>query len=244
MRVIHVAGLSGSGKTTFIRRLLPLLQEIGPTAVIKHMGHHVHPLDAGKDTTVFYDAGIVASVGIDPYKSVMVVRETSLLRVLTSVSCLGIKNTVLEGFKSMPLPKVVIGEYPEARGVILKNPSPRDVIEALPMFAEFHTLESITGELAPEPCAVATTVWTLPRQVEMREVYQQFSPIEKEIRKKAELMPGHVQFCIRIHPGHLFGEDDTVLMAVRADSNTHAIAALTAVMKYLPPSLAGDQETR
>jgi molybdopterin synthase catalytic subunit len=244
MRIVHIAGLSGSGKTTFIRRLLPLLQEIGPVAVIKHMGHHVHALDPGKDTTVFFDAGIVASVGIDPEKSVMVVREPSLPLVLTSVSCLGIENTVIEGFKFLPIPKVVIGDYPGASGVILKNPSPRDVIGALPRFAEFHTMDSVTRELAPESRAVAAAAWTLTLQGEMREVYQQFSPIEKEIRKAAGSMPGHVRVRVRIHPGHLFGGEDTVLMAVGADSHACAITALTVLRKHLPPALLSGQEAQ
>lgn len=242
MRVVHIAGLSGSGKTTFIRRLLPLLQEMGPTAVIKHMGHHVHRLDEGKDTTVFYDAGIVASVGIDPYKSVMVVRETSLQHVLAPVSCLGVKNAVLEGFKYLPLPKVVIGDFPNAREVILNDPSPKDVIEALPLFAEFHTLEGITRELATESRALAAAVWALPPQGAKREIYQQFFPIENEIRKKADSMPGHVQVRVHVHPGHLYGGEDTVLLAVGADSHTRAIAALASLKSDLPPSLLLDQE--
>ncbi len=46
MRIIHVAGLSGSGKTTFIRSLIPELSRLGPVAAVKHIGHHSWSLEA------------------------------------------------------------------------------------------------------------------------------------------------------------------------------------------------------
>ncbi|HNJ81359.1 MAG TPA: molybdopterin-guanine dinucleotide biosynthesis protein MobB, partial [Methanoregulaceae archaeon] len=36
MKVIHIAGFSNTGKTTFIRELLPELENLGPTGVVKH----------------------------------------------------------------------------------------------------------------------------------------------------------------------------------------------------------------
>ena len=44
MKVIHIAGFSNSGKTTFISGLLPELEKLGPVAVVKHIGHHGYSL--------------------------------------------------------------------------------------------------------------------------------------------------------------------------------------------------------
>ncbi|HMK16120.1 MAG TPA: molybdopterin-guanine dinucleotide biosynthesis protein MobB, partial [Methanomicrobiales archaeon] len=40
MKIVQVAGFSGSGKTTFIRALIPLLSRLGPVGTVKHTGHH------------------------------------------------------------------------------------------------------------------------------------------------------------------------------------------------------------
>lgn len=44
MKIIQVAGRSNSGKTTFIRKLIPELKKIGPVGVIKHLGDHEYHL--------------------------------------------------------------------------------------------------------------------------------------------------------------------------------------------------------
>ena len=60
--VISVTGFSGSGKTTFIERLIPLLKEKNYSpATIKHSGHP-HSFDApGKDSYRQFEAGAVFS---------------------------------------------------------------------------------------------------------------------------------------------------------------------------------------
>ncbi len=82
MKVIHIAGFSNTGKTTFITELLPELEKLGPAGVIKHIGHHGYSLPEGKDTTRFFTAGAAASAGIDARKSVLLLQENDLERVL------------------------------------------------------------------------------------------------------------------------------------------------------------------
>jgi len=65
MKIIHIVGSSGSGKTTFIRKLIPALKRQGSVAVIKHVGDHSYTLEEGKDTTVFFETGADISVGVD-----------------------------------------------------------------------------------------------------------------------------------------------------------------------------------
>ena len=74
MKIIQVAGRSNSGKTTFIRKLIPELKKIGAVGVIKHLGDHEFFLETDKDTTFFYDAGADITTGIDTKKTVTIVQ--------------------------------------------------------------------------------------------------------------------------------------------------------------------------
>jgi GTPase SAR1 family protein len=38
MKIIQIVGTSNSGKTTFIKNLIPELKKLGTVAVIKHLG--------------------------------------------------------------------------------------------------------------------------------------------------------------------------------------------------------------
>jgi len=45
MKIIHIVGRSNSGKTTFIRTLIPELKKLGTVAGIKHLGDHEYQLE-------------------------------------------------------------------------------------------------------------------------------------------------------------------------------------------------------
>ena len=136
MKVIHVAGLSGSGKTVFISRLVPRLRELGPVAVVKHLGHHPWDLQEGKDTTVFFESGAI-SVGIDSRKSVLVMEEHDLEHVLGLLDRMEMAFAVIEGFKQKPYPKITIGRLPHPENVLLEDPTVEEVMENLDRFPEF-----------------------------------------------------------------------------------------------------------
>lgn len=151
MRVIQVAGLSGAGKTYFISRLVPRLREHGRVAVVKHLGHHPWDLPEGKDTTVFFESGAV-SVGIDSYKSVMVMEDNDLEGILPVLNHMGITFTVIEGFKQKPYPKITIGGLPNPENVLLEDPTIDEVMENLYRFPEFSPeLGGIPGESKTVP---------------------------------------------------------------------------------------------
>jgi molybdopterin-guanine dinucleotide biosynthesis protein MobB len=160
MRIIHIAGLSGSGKTTFIRSLIPELSKLGPVAAVKHIGHHTWSLEAGKDTTSYLHAGACQSVGIDREKTVSVTNETDLGRALQMLCDMGTRYAVVEGFKSKPFPKVVIGTLPEASGVVLKNPEISDVTASLSSFMEYYTLGGMIREMQAENAYASGGVFT------------------------------------------------------------------------------------
>ena len=121
MKVIPVTGLSGSGKTTFIRSLIPVLARFGPVGTVKHTGHHSMELPKGKDTTVMFGAGAVAVAGIDQEKTLITLGSTSLADALDILAGQGIAIAVMEGYKGSPLPKIVIGDI-DLEGCVLRQP--------------------------------------------------------------------------------------------------------------------------
>lgn len=138
MKVLHIIGHSGSGKTTFITRLVVELQNVGTVATIKHLGHHTYALPEGKDTTLFFECGVTISEGIDCEKSVILLRDPDLFHALGRMADLGIDFAVIEGFKSVEIPGIVIGDLP-APGALMADPDIDQVINNLSVFPEFQT---------------------------------------------------------------------------------------------------------
>ena len=136
MKIIQVVGNSGSGKTTFIRKLIPALKKQGTVAVIKHLGHHTFTCEEGKDTTVFFETGADISVGIDSHKAIAALRKNTLEDMLDMLYTLGIDFAVVEGFKQRTFPKIVIGSL-TTENCILSNPSVNEVIMSLDLFENF-----------------------------------------------------------------------------------------------------------
>lgn len=133
MKIIQVSGLSNTGKTTFIKQLIPVLRTKGRVGVIKHLGDHEFLLEKGKDTTGFFDAGAEISAGIDGDKSVVAIRNNSLDAILALLSVQGMDFVVIEGFKDRTFKKVVIGDL-QAEGCILRNPAVDDVVASVDRF--------------------------------------------------------------------------------------------------------------
>jgi molybdopterin-guanine dinucleotide biosynthesis protein MobB len=136
MKIIQVVGRSNSGKTTFIKQLVPKLKTQGLVAVIKHLGDHEFELEAGKDTTGFFDAGADISVGIDAHKSVVAIRNNSLESTLKILFDQGMDFTVIEGFKQIAFPRIIIGNL-KTEQCVLTNPCPDEVLASLDAFEDF-----------------------------------------------------------------------------------------------------------
>ena len=142
MRLIHITGTSGTGKTTLIREILPLLIPQGKVAVIKHLPHHDVQISPGKDTTFFFQEGAPIVAGIDQVKTLILQQDQSLFLLLSALCTEGVTHCIIEGFKSIPLPKVVLGDYP-AGPCVLHNPIAREVVEALSHFDVFMTMPAM-----------------------------------------------------------------------------------------------------
>lgn len=137
MKIIQVVGRSNSGKTTFIKQLIPKLKTQGRVAVIKHLGDHEFELEEGKDTTGFFDAGADISVGIDAHKSVVAIRNNSLESALRLLFDQGMNFAIIEGFKQSAFPRIVIGDL-KMDQCVLTNPYPDEVIASLDAFEDFY----------------------------------------------------------------------------------------------------------
>jgi molybdopterin-guanine dinucleotide biosynthesis protein MobB len=133
MKVIQITGRSNTGKTTFIRNLVPVLNKTGKVAVIKHLADHEYHLEEEKDTTVFFHAGAEISAGIDPLKAVVILRDNSLDTMLMFLKGRGMDFVIIEGFKQCSFKKIVIGSL-EAEGCILRNPTVHEVIASIGRF--------------------------------------------------------------------------------------------------------------
>jgi molybdopterin-guanine dinucleotide biosynthesis protein MobB len=136
MKIIQVVGTSNSGKTTFIKNLIPELKKLGTVVVIKHLGDHTYNIEEGKDTTVFFDAGADISVGIDSCKAVIALRSNTLDDILGMLFDQGMDFAIIEGFKQRSFPKIIIGNLP-ADKCVLSNPGVSDVIASLSLFENF-----------------------------------------------------------------------------------------------------------
>ena len=87
-----------------------MLAEVGSVATVKHMGHHVWELPAGKDTTVHFAGGSAATAGIDAEKTVMSLRTTDVYEILDFYAWKGYDFAVVEGFKEEGFSCVVLGD--------------------------------------------------------------------------------------------------------------------------------------
>lgn len=137
MKIIQIVGNSNSGKTTFIKNLIPELKKKGNVAVIKHLGDHTYNIEEGKDTTAFFDAGADMSVGIDSDKAVAAIRKNTLDDVLGMLLDQGMDFAIIEGFKQRSFPKIVIGSL-TADTCILSNPTVNEVTTSLNLFENFR----------------------------------------------------------------------------------------------------------
>ena len=104
---------SGTGKTTLLTRLLPLLKEQGlSVAVIKH-AHHRFDIDhPGKDSYELRQAGADQMLVASRRRIALVKenseqdREPALEDALTMLTTDGLDLVLVEGFKLAPIPKI------------------------------------------------------------------------------------------------------------------------------------------
>ena len=118
MKVIAVAGNQNAGKTSLVEALLqdaPADLEIG---TIKSIHHDVEFDREGTDTYRHRDAGATAVLGMTPSMTAEFRTEgkadgVTVTDRLTDFATREYDWTIVEGFKSEPLPTVLVGDLDE-----------------------------------------------------------------------------------------------------------------------------------
>lgn len=115
--IVSFVGHSGSGKTTFIEKLIPLLVEAGvKTAIIKHDVHGFEMDKPGKDTWRHKKAGAAATIITSARKIGLVMDSDHDHQPHELAFMLDFADVIItEGFKHGPYPKIEVFR-PEATG--------------------------------------------------------------------------------------------------------------------------------
>lgn len=146
--VLGIAAWSGTGKTTLLEKLLPLLGGQGlKVAVIKHAHHSFDVDQPGKDSYKLRRAG-AAPMLIASRERFALMQETpgqeepDLAQLLLLMTQHDPDLVIVEGFKAWPIPKLVlyrdgIGDAailngPWVEAVALDAPAPIELSSSLP----------------------------------------------------------------------------------------------------------------
>jgi molybdopterin-guanine dinucleotide biosynthesis protein MobB len=237
MKVIHIAGFSNSGKTTFISALIPELEKLGTVGVVKHIGHHGYSLAEGKDTTRFFSAGAAASAGIDAQKSVLILQENHLEQVLAIFCDSGVEYAVVEGFKERPYPKVIIGDVPGAEKILLRDPSVEDVLAHLVEFLDIFTPEGLSKDIQ-RSCGAGMTTLISTIAIKGSSLKKQIPDLREELYEKVSEL-GDVS--VRLEYSET-GTPEKLIIGVYAPDPRIVIAAALIATDHLLPHITGKGE--
>lgn len=131
--IIGVVAWSGTGKTTLLRHVIPILRSEGLNlALVKHAHHHFDIDHPGKDSYVLREAGanevIIASRHrIASIREIPGNREEPCLKdILKTIQADGLDLVLVEGFKMEDFPKIELHRkgldrpylYPEDKNII------------------------------------------------------------------------------------------------------------------------------
>lgn len=121
--VISVVAKSGTGKTTFIERLIPELRARGlRVGVLKHHGHAT-PFDApGKDTYRLAQAGADIVIGASAVQVAVFRQEDGAadLDAVIARHAAGLDLLLTEGYKRGPYPKIEVHRAERSAGLLCR----------------------------------------------------------------------------------------------------------------------------
>ncbi len=106
--IVSFVAYSGTGKTTFLEKLIPKLKAYGlKIAIVKHDGHRFEIDHEGKDSDRFTKAGADVTGLISSEKAVLMEnRKTDPEAFLNKIE--GVDLILTEGFKRGPWPKIML----------------------------------------------------------------------------------------------------------------------------------------
>ncbi len=110
--VLGFAAYSGTGKTTLLTQLIPLLKQSGiAVGVIKHSHHNFDIDKPGKDSYQLRAAGATPVMLVSAYRRAIItdfghIREPKLQEQLDVFDQSGVDLILVEGFKAEKFPKI------------------------------------------------------------------------------------------------------------------------------------------
>ncbi|HZD42542.1 MAG TPA: molybdopterin-guanine dinucleotide biosynthesis protein B [Methanomicrobiales archaeon] len=239
MKIIQVVGTSGIGKTTFIENLIPSLTALGRTAAVKHLGGHQYALEEGKDTTRFFQREASFAVGIDAEKAVLVAADGELDATLRMLSDAGVEYAIIEGFKSRPYPKIVIGDL-TIEHVVLRNPSVEEVMRSLDAFCDYLSAQGLVWDLRREhgmdrKAKFFTYCGTVPGASGRAPAGCSEDRQGDLARIQADLAstPGVIGVRLHAASGKVYAGEATIYMAVMAEDGSAGVLAMEKALNTL-----------
>lgn len=153
--VLAVAAWSGTGKTTLLEQLLPLLRGRGlNVGVIKH-AHHAFDVDKpGKDSYRLRSAG-AAPMLVASRERFALMQETpgqaepDLANLLKMMALHAPDLVIVEGFKAWPLPKLVLYRDGVGDPAIFQDPWVRAVAVKVDEAPALDRHRAASGQTAP-----------------------------------------------------------------------------------------------
>lgn len=112
--VLAFVAFSGTGKTTLLSQVIPLLRERGVRcAVIKHSHHDFEIDQQGKDSHKLRKAGADQVILSSPHRTFWVQEgdgqtERSLDELIARLDPAGLDLILAEGFRTEPIPKIEV----------------------------------------------------------------------------------------------------------------------------------------
>jgi molybdopterin-guanine dinucleotide biosynthesis protein B len=130
--ILGIAAYSGTGKTTLLTRVIPLLREQGlNVALVKHAHHNFEPDQPGKDSYELRKAG-AGQVLVASHRLWALFREDGedeepvLGNLVQHLDRRDLDLILVEGFKHEPIPKIEL--YRPSMGLEPMYPADADII--------------------------------------------------------------------------------------------------------------------
>jgi molybdopterin-guanine dinucleotide biosynthesis protein B len=117
-KVIGFVGYSGSGKTTIISKVIPILiQNNLRVSVIKHDAHGHYKEVSGADSTLFIEQGADSVITVSP-ASIHIYEKKQNANLEELIAALDMDYIFVEGFKMEKHPKIAIFRDEPQRAIL------------------------------------------------------------------------------------------------------------------------------
>ena len=112
--ILAIVGWSGTGKTTLLQQVIPILGDKGIRAgLIKHTHHQMDVDTPGKDSYLLRKAGASQVIVASSERWALICempekQSINLLNLLSRMDHATLEVVLVEGFKDEPVPKIVL----------------------------------------------------------------------------------------------------------------------------------------